>query len=74
MDSLAWRIVVPLALIGALIVAGFIAAKRKGRSAAPADTLALMTEGMSPSDALADRWANARTIAVHVEEIEPLED
>ena len=109
LDSLAARMVVPVALIGALILAGFVAAKVKGRPVASEDAGAAMASGTeigrphpgptgppqavppaeaptgSPpaaqsrdttatSDAAADPWANARTIAVHVEHIDEVDD
>ncbi len=91
-DPFVGRLFMPIALIVGLVLAGFLLAKLRGRSAqgalaggqqglepelysAFADPVAPFLEPVPPADEAAeDAWANVRTIAVHVEEIEPREE
>ncbi len=103
-DPFVGRLFVPIALIVGLVLAGFLLAKVRGRSAqgaladgdgsglepelysALADPVAPFLEpvrraahdasraGPVPYPDAEDPWANAPTIAVHVEQIDPTED
>jgi hypothetical protein len=72
--SLTGRLVAPIGVIAALIVAGVLMGRVRGRSSSAVPEVPRQAEAPRPpgpsSDGASDPWSHVRTISIHVEQLD----